>query len=137
MAHPADGPVAWIDRADAAEAAARILAGERSFEGPVTLTPSEAVTIGDFAALASDLTGRTIERVLLEDEQWVADQVASGTPEQVARFTLTMFQATRTGHFARVDSLLAELLGREPRSAAEQLADHIGARSAPFSPPGR
>ncbi|WP_017607689.1 NAD(P)H-binding protein [Nocardiopsis xinjiangensis] len=137
MAHPADGPVAWIDRADAAEAAARILAGERSFEGPVTLTPSEAVTIGDFAAIASDLTGRTIERVLVEDEQWVADQVAGGTPEQVARFTLALFQGTRAGHFARVDPLLAELLGREPRSAAEQLTDHVAAPSAPSSSPGR
>ncbi|WP_017569197.1 NmrA family NAD(P)-binding protein [Nocardiopsis halotolerans] len=127
MAHPADGPVAWIDRADAAEAAAIILTGDRPFDGPVPLTPTDAVTIDDFAAIASELTGRTIRRVVVDDEQWIADQVANGTPEHAARFTLTMFRATRTGYFARVDPLLAELLGREPRSAAEQLSDHIAA----------
>jgi hypothetical protein len=41
----------------------------------------------------------------------------------MARMTLTTFQAARQGRFAGVDPLLVELLGREPRSVAEQLAD--------------
>jgi uncharacterized protein YbjT (DUF2867 family) len=122
IARPADGPFSWIDRADAAEAAATILAGDRSFDGPVELTAASPVTLGDFARIGSELTGRTIERVVVDDEQWVADEVASGTAEAVARFTLTLFQATRTGHFARIDPLLTELLGRAPRGAAAQLA---------------
>lgn len=35
IAAPADGPVSWTDRADAAEGAAVILAGDRAFDGPV------------------------------------------------------------------------------------------------------
>jgi hypothetical protein len=40
---------------------------------------------------------------------------------------LTTFQAAREGRFAGVDPLLAELLGREPRSVAGQLANGIAA----------
>ncbi|MFD8810898.1 hypothetical protein ACFV23_05255 [Streptomyces sp. NPDC059627] len=37
--------------------------------------------------------------------------------------TLTTFQAARGGRLAGVDPLVAELLGREPRSVADQFAD--------------
>ncbi len=131
IAMPADGPFSWVDRADAGEAAAAILAGDRTFDGPVNLTPTRAVTLDGFAQFASEVTGRTIQRIVVDDEQWVADQVATGIPEPVARFTLTMFQATRTGRFASVDPPLKELLGREPRGPAELLSDAIGARRVP------
>ncbi|GAA1376029.1 SDR family oxidoreductase [Streptomyces beijiangensis] len=122
---PADGPVSWTDRADAAEAAAVILAGDRAFDGPVTLTARQAVTFDDVASLASKITGRDVERVTLDDEEWIADKVAAGTPEAMAQMTLTTFKAAREGRFAGVDPLLAELLGREPRTVADQLAADI------------
>ena len=125
IAAPADGPVPWTAPADLSEAAAVVLSGDRSFDGAITLISGEAVTLDDFAALLSRLSGRTIERVVVDDEQWVAGQVANGLPEQAARFTLTMFRATREGYFAEQDPLLAELLGREPRGVAAQLAEQI------------
>src|SRR6202012_4606364 len=102
IATPADGPVSWTDRADEAEAAAVILAGGRHFDGPVTLTASAAVTFAEIAAIASELTGREIRRVVVDDENWVADQVAQGTPEPMARLMLGFYQAAREGHFAGV-----------------------------------
>jgi NAD(P)H dehydrogenase (quinone) len=65
--------------------------------------------------------------LVLDDEEWIAGKVASGTPEAIARMMLTGFQAAREGRFAGVDPLLAELLGREPRSVADQLADSVAA----------
>jgi NAD(P)H dehydrogenase (quinone) len=124
---PADGPVSWTDRADLAEAAAVILAGDRAFEGPVTLTARQAVTFDEVAATASTISGREVKRVVLDDEEWIAGKVAAGTPEAMARMMLTGFQAAREGRFAGVDPLLAELLGREPRSVADQLADSAAA----------
>ncbi|APU17207.1 NAD(P)H-binding protein [Actinoalloteichus fjordicus] len=121
IARPADGPIPWTDRADLAEAAAVILAGDRSFDGPVTLS-APAVTLDDFARFLTELTGRPIKRIVVDDEQWVTEQMENGTPEFVARLTLTLFQATRSGYFAGQEPLLAELLGREPRSAADQVA---------------
>ncbi|MBE9372918.1 NAD(P)H-binding protein [Saccharopolyspora sp. HNM0983] len=125
IARPQDGPVPYTDRADVAEATAIILAGDRSFEGPITLSAPTAVTFDDLAAIASDLTGRTIERTVLDDEQWVADQITAGVPEQAARLMLSWYEASRAGYFAAADPLLAELLGREPRSAADRLAAGI------------
>lgn len=127
IARPQDGPVPYTDRADVAEATAVVLAGDRSFDGPITLTAPAAVTFDDLAAVASELTGRTIGRTVLNDEQWVADQIAIGVPEQAARLMLGWYQAGRAGYFAEADPLLAEILGRDPRSAADRLAAQVAA----------
>ncbi|WP_460358153.1 NmrA family NAD(P)-binding protein [Actinoallomurus acanthiterrae] len=125
IAAPADGPVSWTDRADEAEAAAIILAGLRRFDGPVTLTAGVAVTFGDIARFLSQHAGRGIQRVVVDDERWIAEQVTQGSTESMARLMLGFFQAAREGRFAQVDPLLAELLGREPRTATDLLTDHI------------
>ncbi|MEV6638478.1 NAD(P)H-binding protein [Amycolatopsis sp. NPDC051371] len=123
IAAPADGPVSWTDRADAAEAAAIILTGQQPLDGPVTLTARRAVTFDDIADILTGLTGRRITRVVLDDEQWLADRIAAGTPEHIARMLLLFFHAARSGHFAETDPLLAELLRREPRPVADLLTD--------------
>jgi NAD(P)H dehydrogenase (quinone) len=127
IATPADGPVSWTERADEAEAAAVILAGERHFDGPLTLTASAAVTFDEIAGIASELTGRGIRRVVVGDEKWVAEQVAQGTPELMARFLLGFFQAAREGRFAGVDLLLGDLLGHQPRTVRDLLAERSAA----------
>jgi NAD(P)H dehydrogenase (quinone) len=119
---PADGPVSWTAREDAAEAAAIILASNGSYDGPVTLTASAAPTFEEIAAIASDLSGREVTRVVVDEDEWVAAQVAKGTQEFLARFTLGIYRAAQEGRFAGVDPLLAELLGREPRSVRDLLA---------------
>ncbi|GAA1196242.1 NAD(P)H-binding protein [Prauserella alba] len=124
IAQPADGPIPWTDRADIAEAASVILAGDRRFDGPVTLA-APPITLDDFAKILTETTGRTIERVVVDDAQWLADRIAAGTPKPLAEMTLTMFQAARSGHYAEPAPLLGELLGREPRSAAQQVTDHL------------
>jgi NAD(P)H dehydrogenase (quinone) len=127
IATPADGPVSWTERADEAEAAAVILAAERHFDGPVTLTASAAVTFDEIAGIASELTGRGIRRVVADDEEWVAEQVAQGTPELMARFVLGFFRAAREGRFAEVDPLLGDLLGHQPRTVRDLLAERSAA----------
>jgi NAD(P)H dehydrogenase (quinone) len=118
---PADGPVSWTAREDAAEAAAVVLASNGGYDGPVTLTAGTAPTFAEIAGIASDLTGREVQRVVIDPEQWVAGQIAAGQPEFVARFTLGMYQAAHGGFFAGVDPLLGELLRRTPRSVRDAL----------------
>ena len=46
----------------------------------------------------------------------------------MARFLLGFYQAARDGRFAEVtDPLLAELLGREPRTVRDLLAERVAA----------
>lgn len=118
---PADGPVSWTAREDAAEAAASILTGANPLEGPVTITGREALSFDQVAATASELTGRTIWFEVVEPEDWITAQIASRSPEGMARFTLGMFQAAAGGWFAGVDPLLEELLGRKPLTVREHL----------------
>ncbi|AXL93232.1 NAD(P)-dependent oxidoreductase [Streptomyces sp. CB09001] len=127
IAKPEDGPVPYTDRDDIAEATAVVLAGDRPLDGPVNLTAPTAVTFDDLARTASGLTGRSVERVVLDDDQWIADHIATGVPEQMARLMLTYYQAARAGYFAEADPLLAELLGREPRTVADRLAADMAA----------
>jgi len=117
IAVPADGPVSWTSRDDEAEAAAIILASNGAYNGATTLTASSAPTLDDIAVMASEIAGRTIERTVVGDDEWVAAQIASGRPEVMARFTLGMYRAAREGFFAGVDPLLGTLLEREPQSA--------------------
>lgn len=119
---PADGPVSWTAREDAAEAAAIILASGGAYDGPVTITASAAPTFADVAAIASELTGRTIELTVLDQDEWLSAQVAAGQQEFMARFTLGMYQAAHDGFFAGTDPLLATLLGREPQTVPDLLA---------------
>ena len=119
---PADGPVSWTAREDAAEAAAVILASNGAYDGPTTLTASAAPTFADVAAIASELTGRTIRLARLGHTAWLAAQVAAGQKEFMARFTLGVYQAASDGFFAGTDPLLGTLLGREPRTVADVLA---------------
>ncbi|MBB1157151.1 MULTISPECIES: NmrA family NAD(P)-binding protein [Amycolatopsis] len=127
IAQPEDGPVPYTDRADIAEATAVVLAGARAVDGPVALAAPAAVAFDDLAEIASSLTGRSVKRLVVDDEQWVADQVATGWPEQAARLMLSWYQAARAGYFAESSTLLAELLGREPRTVADRLAAAISA----------
>jgi NAD(P)H dehydrogenase (quinone) len=122
IAVPGDGPVSWTAREDAAEAAAVILASDGAYDGPTTLTASAAPTFQEIAAIASELTGRTIECVAVDDNEWVAAQIDHGVPEVRVRLLLGFYQAAQQGCFAGVDSLLGKLLGREPRTARDFLS---------------
>jgi NAD(P)H dehydrogenase (quinone) len=121
IAVPAEGPVSWTAREDAAEAAAVILASDGAYDGPVTLTASAAPTFRDVAEIASDVTGRTVRLEVLEPDAWIAAQKAAGQPEIAARFTLGMYQAAQGGYFSGTDPLLAKLLAREPRTVRDEL----------------
>ncbi|WP_382304035.1 NAD(P)H-binding protein [Herbiconiux sp. UC225_62] len=121
IAVPADGPVSWTSRDDEAEAAAIVIASGGAYDGPVTLTAMSAPTLDDVATMASEIVGRPVPRVVVDDEDWVATQIAAGRPEMMARFTLGMYRAAREGFFAGVDPLLGTLLGREPVTARAAL----------------
>ncbi|MFF6986141.1 NAD(P)H-binding protein [Streptomyces sp. NPDC010273] len=120
---PEDGPVSWTAHGDLAEAAAIVLAEEGRFDGVTpSLTGGEALDLADVAALASAVTGRTIKRVTVSDEEYRAGLVSHGVPEEQAELLVGLFRASRAGEFAEVSPVLGQLLGRAPMSVREVLA---------------
>ncbi len=120
---PQDGPVSWTARANLAEADAVVLAHEGRLDGvSPPLTASEALTLADIAAIASELTGREIKRTVLADEDWRDTKVAEGAPPAMADALLAMFRDARRGDFAAVDPTLEGLRGRRPQTMRDVLA---------------
>jgi uncharacterized protein YbjT (DUF2867 family) len=114
---PEDGPISWTAREDLAVADAALLAGGPTFDGPTPpLTASRAVTFDDIARIISEVTGTTVRRTVVDDDEWAAQQAAHGVPAEVVQMMLGMFRGARAGEFDQVDPLLGELLGREPLS---------------------
>lgn len=121
---PADGPVSWTSRDDAAEAAAAIMLSHNVLEGPVTITATHAPTFEEIASIASHAVRRPVRFELLDPADWVRAQVTGGTSEFLAHFQLGMYQAAAGGFFAGTDPLLRTLIGREPYTVNEYFAQN-------------
>lgn len=120
---PQAGKVSWTTHGDLAAAAARILMQQGRFEGPTPpLTASEALDLGDVAAILADLHARPVERRIIADDEQERRMQAQGAPPPVVAITLGLFRAMRAGEFAAVDPTLASLLGSAPTSLRERLA---------------
>ena len=110
---PADGPVSWTTHVDLAEAAAIILTDEGRFDGATPpLTAPDALDLEDIAGILTELTGRTIHRIVAADDEWTAGLTGHGVPTEQADMLLGMFHASRRSEFATTGSTLQNLLGR-------------------------
>ncbi|GAB3692953.1 NAD(P)H-binding protein [Angustibacter aerolatus] len=122
FALPADGPVSWTAHDDLADAAVAALTTDGLLDGVTApLTAPEALDLADVAAMLGELTGRRFERVVVDDDAWVAGAVAAGMPAPAAEFTLGMFRASRRGEFAVTDPTLERVIGRPATRVATVL----------------
>ncbi|CCH18607.1 NAD(P)H-binding protein [Micromonospora lupini] len=119
---PTDGPVSWTAHTDLAEAAAIALTDDGVLDGITpALTASEALDLEAVAALLTDITGRSIRRVVVGDDEWRAAAVEGGMPAAAADFTLGLYRAARRGEFDVTDPTLEGLIGHAPTSARSVL----------------
>jgi len=91
---PQDGPIDYTAVPDLAEATAIALADEGLDDAILTLTGAESVDAAGLAAMASELAGRPIRRVVVSDDEYHAGLVAHGVPESQAALFLTLFVAS-------------------------------------------
>ena len=125
LAVPEDGPVAWTTHADLAEAAAIALT-EDALDGiTAVLTATETVDMTGMAAIASELTGRQITRVVVSDDEYRAGMVDHGVPAEAADLLVGLFTAARRGDFTATDPTLQRLLGRSPAPIRDTLAAEV------------
>ncbi|WP_295700909.1 NAD(P)H-binding protein [Lapillicoccus sp.] len=125
---PADGPVSWTTHADLAAVAAAVLAGDltsNGFDGSTPpLTAAAAYDLDAVARILTDLTGRTVRRTVVDDEDYTRGLVANGMPEGAAAMMLGIYLASRRGEFAATDPTLERVLGR-PAESIETVLDRV------------
>ena len=74
------------------------------------------------AAIATELTGREIRRVVVPDEEWRDAKIAQGVPAPVADALPGTDRSARQGNFAPTGPTLEMLLGRAPQTMRSVLA---------------
>ncbi|MFG2177855.1 NAD(P)H-binding protein [Streptomyces abikoensis] len=124
-----DGPVSWTAHEDLAEAAAVALAEDGVLDGITPpLTGPRALDFGDIAEILSRVTGRTVTRVVMDDDEWTSTAVAGGMPRSAAEFALTMFAASCNGEFNATDPTLEATLGHPAKTVQEVLEAVVRSR---------
>lgn len=126
---PADAPVAYVARADLAEATANLLAAGGHIGEVLDLTGGEALDLAQVGAVVAALLGRPVERRVLSDDAYRAQMTAAGVPAAGVETLLNIFAAIRQGRFAAVSLALSALLGRAPQTAEAFLRSFAANRS--------
>ncbi len=112
---PVDGKVAWTSHGDLAEVDALLLAGHETIDGATPpLTGSEALDLADLARILSEVTGRTITRQVISEDEMIESATFRSLPANLRSLIAGYFRAARKGEFAVVDPTLQRLLGRPP-----------------------
>jgi uncharacterized protein YbjT (DUF2867 family) len=123
---PIDGKVSWTAHADLGEAAANILANEGQYDGPTPpLTGAQQLDFSDLAAIASTLLGKSVQRLMMADEDFLTKLKARGAHERVADIALGFFIASRNREFSSIDSTLEQILGRPTATMQEVMAQKL------------
>ena len=122
---PADGVVSWTTHHDLADAAAIALADRAALHGiTAPLTAGVAHDLADVARIASEVTGKQIERITVSDDDFEKSMIEQKLPDIAIAMTLGLFEAARRGDFAATDPQLERLLGRAPQTVRDVIPRH-------------
>jgi NAD(P)H dehydrogenase (quinone) len=118
-----DGRVAAVRRADIADAAAAVLAGEGHVGATYDLTGPEAFTLAEAAATITRLTGRKVSYHDETVEEAYASRAGYGAPDWQVEAWVTTYTAIAAGELEGVSDDIAQLTGHEPGTLADVLRD--------------
>jgi uncharacterized protein YbjT (DUF2867 family) len=118
-----DGRIAAVRRADIAEAAAVVLAGEGHEGETYDLTGPEAFTLVEAAETISRLTGRETSYHDETVAEAYASRAGSGAPEWQVEAWVSTYTAIAAGELERVSDDVERLTGRTPGTLADVLRE--------------
>jgi NAD(P)H dehydrogenase (quinone) len=126
----AEGRVAYITREDCARAAAAALTS--AFEGRRTLeiTGPEALSQGDIATIATEVTGKQITYVPIDLQTLIQAMVGAGLPQPMAEAYASFDTGMAQGLLETVTNAFADLTGKHPT----RIADFLAAQRDAFAP---
>ena len=108
------GKTSHIARADCAAALAAALASDSTESKTYTLTGAEKRTTAEIAALASEVLGKPIEVIQLDDGQLAGGMKAAGVPDFLVPFLIGFEANTRLGDADILTDDVEALTGRKP-----------------------
>ncbi|MDE1991501.1 MAG: SDR family oxidoreductase [Rhizobiaceae bacterium] len=123
------GRISNISREDCALAIAAALASDATESATYTLTGSTAVTVEDVASVVSKITGRPLDVVQVNDEQFAAGLTGAGLPKFVVDMLVSADANTRAGNFDILTNDFNKLTGKEPQTLRGFVEEHKGALS--------
>jgi NAD(P)H dehydrogenase (quinone) len=109
-----EGKVNNLARADCAAALAAVLASDSTESKTYTLTGGEKLTTAQIAALASEVLGKNIEVIQLNDEQLAGGMKAAGVPDFLIPFLIGFEANTRVGAADIQTDDVEKLTGSKP-----------------------
>jgi NAD(P)H dehydrogenase (quinone) len=119
-----DGATAYVSREDCAAAAAAAHTGDGHEDRVYDITGPELVTQAQVAAMVSDITGRRVDAVAIDDDEATQNLTAVGLPADAATAYASFGTAIREGVLAVVSSDVEDLAGHPARSLREVLEAH-------------
>jgi NAD(P)H dehydrogenase (quinone) len=121
------GRTSNISRNDCALAIAAALASDTTDNAIYTLTGSTSLTIEDVASVVSKITGRPLEVVQVNDEQFAAGLTGAGLPKFVVDMLVSADANARAGKFDILTNDFNKLTGNEPQTLRSFFEEHKAA----------
>lgn len=119
-----DGRVAFIDAEDIAAVATTLLLAEQAPADEHVLTGPQSLSWGEVCALASEVTGRTVEHRSLSTAAITKMMTGFGIPPDFASMLAGMDEAISHGAEDRTTDAVQRIIGYPPRSMADFLTAH-------------
>ena len=119
-----EGRIAYVSREDCAAAAAAVLTIDGPEDKACDITGPEALSQDDVAALLSEVSGRPVEAIAVDDEAFIQGLTGSGILEPAARGFASYGRAIREGYLDEASDAVETLTGRPPRSLLEVFEAH-------------
>jgi NAD(P)H dehydrogenase (quinone) len=127
IAATGQGGAPYVTREDCAQDAAAALASPDTMNRTFNITGPDLVTYTDLAKLASEFTGHPVTFVPVEPADRIAQLIAAGTPEPIAKLLVSSQIAIAQGKMGTPTNAVKELTGREPMSVRAFLSTHRAA----------
>ena len=125
MHNRGDGRIAYVSRQDCAAAAAAVLVQGRPAQEVCDITGPEAYSAADLARLYSELSGRPVEAVALDDAAFVEQLVGAASDDDHLKYGAELVasfgRAIREGFMGACTRTVETLTGRPARTLREVL----------------
>jgi NAD(P)H dehydrogenase (quinone) len=121
VTHTPDARVAYVTRGDCAAAAAAVLASRGHENRAYNITGPEAIGPRELVALASEISGRSVELMPLSEAQYRRQLAESGMAAANIESTLSFAAELDSPHLREPSMAVEHLTGRPPTSVRQLL----------------